>query len=176
MKISEKFGRTILEKNTVGLGSVVPLLLLENAHLALKFQHSRPSRFFPHSRNKNPKSLSPHHSHSQMRFSNPHSFSNSQRIKRLFSIDSQPSLTPLPVISFDSQPPLFYNILCFVPQIKSSLFLLTIRLKSTMQFFVKRSNFKDIDVCVHPKSSIESGNACLWSYRCSCLRQFRSSL
>jgi hypothetical protein len=141
MKISEKFGPTILEKNTVGLGSVVPLLLLENAHLALKFQHSRPSRFFPHSRNKNPKSLSPHHSQSQMRFSNPHSFSNSQRIKRLFSIDSQPSLTPLPVISFDSQPPLFYNILCFVPQIKSSLC-----------FFVKRSNFKVIDLCIYPKS------------------------
>jgi hypothetical protein len=41
-----------------------------------------------------------------------------------------------------------------------------------MQFFVKRSNFKVIDVCVYPKSSIESGNVCLWSYCCSCLRQF----
>ncbi|KAK2362503.1 ferrochelatase-2, chloroplastic [Trifolium repens] len=116
-----------------------------------------------------------------MRFSNPHSFSSSQHINRLFSIDSQPSLIPLPVISFDSQPsfsnpPLFVLQHPFFCPSNQILFVsgvsLTIGLKSTMQFFVKRSNFKVIDVCVYPKSSIESGNVCLWSYCCSCLRQF----
>ncbi|WJX83820.1 hypothetical protein P8452_66452 [Trifolium repens] len=86
-----------------------------------------------------------------MRFSNPHSFSSSQHINRLFSIDSQPSLIPLPVISFDSQPsfsnpPLFVLQHPFFCPSNQILFVsgvsLTIGLKSTMQFFVKRSNFK----------------------------------
>jgi hypothetical protein len=79
---------------------------LENTRLAFKFQRSHLSPFIssltPHSRNKNPKSLS--HSHSQTRCdSQTPARSRALKVSNGYS-RSILNLLSLPMISFDSQP------------------------------------------------------------------------